>query len=181
MAHLSKDESVAVINIKLTAKGRELLTKGIKDEDLFDLVKYSFGDSEIDYRLINGTDDSKITGLLIQEPSFEGADLKSKLYQSGEPPSGTALVSLTVNEITMTKNQSGINVGASTSWLPIEIFDEEYVWTNLGPLNDYDFNIVKNTDTKGASFVTYDVVGSTTIKVEGKTSSTYALLTLNIE
>ena len=175
MAHLKKTDEVSLINIKLTGKGREFLAKGFKDDNVFDIVKFAFGDSEVDYRLTT-IDDS-----LVLEPSSEAVDLTHKVYASGSIPSGTSLVSLTNTIVSMTTHQSGIDVGASTTWPPIEgAYSEQYKWTNLGPLNDYDFSMNLSLDTKTATFSTFDTTGTTSVKVAGETSGKYAIITLTI-
>ena len=45
MSYLPKSESVSLVNLKLTDAGREFLAKGFKDDNVFDIVKFSLGDS----------------------------------------------------------------------------------------------------------------------------------------
>lgn len=176
MSFLSKDETSSLISIKLTDKGREFLAKGFKDDNVFDIVKFSLGDSEVDY-----TNVDNISNQLVTEPMNNPTDLKSKIYASGVVPAGTPLVSLTTNNVTMTVYQSGQEVAASSTWYPVEgIYSEEYSWTNLGPLEDYDFGMSVSPDTKSVTLRVFDVVGTTTIKVQGMTSGAYALFTLTI-
>jgi len=179
--YISQENTAALVNIKLTDKGRELLTKGLRDDSNFDIVKFAFGDSEVDYRLYSVADDSKILSTLIMEPANQATDLKTKLYASGVVPSGTPVVNLSPATVDMTQYQTNINVSVSTTWLPVDgNYVEEYSWTNLGPLTDYDFRMTKSVDTSTATLTTYDTTGSTTVKVQGQTSGKYALLTLNI-
>lgn len=173
--YLNNEETATLVNVKLTSKGREYLARGFKTDNIFDLVKFSFGDSEIDY-----ASSSPLSGMVF-EPSNESVDLKYKVYSSGLVPSGSPIVSLSQNSITMSKYQTGISVSVTTQWPPVEgNYVESYKWTNLGPLNDYDFNIVKSNDTRAAVFTTQDVVGTTRVKIEGTTSGKYAILTVNI-
>lgn len=175
MGFLYNDETVSLINVKLTDKGRELLAKGFKDDNIFDVVKFSLGDSDVDYRI------STIDGTLVLKPESANGDIKSKIYASGVIPSGTPTVSLTNTTIGMGTYEGGISVGASTSWAPITgNYVEQYIWTNLGPLQDYDFNMVLSVDTTVAEFRTFDTVGTTMVKVRGVTSGAYEILTLNI-
>jgi len=181
MAYLDKSETVSLINIKLTDKGREFLAKGFKDDNVFDIVKFALGDSEIDYSQNVIGDDSDILAQEITEPTNNPVDLKSKIFASGVVPNGTPVVSLTSTAIEMTEYQSGIGVGASTQWQPVDgVYLEEYSWTNLGPLEDYDFGISLSVDTRSATLRTFDTTGTTTIRVKGITSGEYALLTLTI-
>jgi len=181
MGNLSQEVTAALANIRLTAKGREYLARGFNDGNSFDIVKFSFGDSEVDYRL-NETDNAEITGLMVNEPEVNASDFKSKLYITGSMPSGTPIVTLSSNELNMSKNSANQSVSVYTDWKPIDgQYIEEYRWTNLGPLNDWDFAIERSLDTKIGTFRTYDTAGSTRIKIEGLTSGRYSILTLNIE
>ncbi len=176
MSFLSKEESVSLINIKLTDKGREFLAKGFKDDNVFDIVKFSLGDSEVDYSNVDN-----ISLQQILEPINNPADLKSKLYVSGVVPDGIPIVSLSTTNVEMTKYQSGVGVAATTQWSPITgVYNEDYSWTNLGPLEDYDFSMTRSLDTKTVTIRTYDTTGSTVIKVMGMTSGVYTLFNLTI-
>lgn len=177
MAFLPKDETASLVSIKLTDKGREFLAKGFKDDNVFDVVKFSLGDSEVDY---TQTADG-ITGGTITEPTNNPVDLKSKLFASGVVPDGASAVNLSTTQVSMTAWQSGIGVSVNTTWEPITgIYLEEYSWTNLGPLEDYDFGIATSNDTRSATLRSYDTTGTTTVKVEGMTSGKYALFTITI-
>ena len=177
MSYLDKSTDATVVSIKITDKGRELLARGLQEDDNFDIIKYSFGDSEINYNI----DDEDIETTSILEPSTKENDLVSKIYVSGVVPSGTSTINISTTEIDMNTNESGVHVSVYTEWPPIEgIFNEEYKWTNLGPLNDWDFGLSKSIDTKVANIRTYDVVGTTRIKVKGLTSGRYAVFTLKI-
>jgi hypothetical protein len=108
-------------------------------------------------------------------------DIKSKLYASGVVPHGTPSISLSDTSITMSKFQSGKQVVAHTQWDPVTgNYVEEYSWTNLGPLEDYDFGISKSLDTTTATIRAYDTTGTTTVRVLGMTSGVYSLFTLTI-
>lgn len=182
MSYLKKGTTSTLINIKLTEKGRELLAKGFKDDNVFDIAKFSLGDSEVDYSLINGGDDSLLTSQLILSPSNVADDPAFKLYASGVVPNGTPYVTLSTSVLNMTRYQSDVSISVNTSWSPVSRFYiEEYRWINLGPLNDYDFSISKSLDTRVGTIRTYDTVGTTVIKIQGMISGAYALLTLNIE
>jgi len=175
MGILKNDETVSLVNVRLTKKGRELLSNGFKNDNVFDIVKFSLGDSEVNYRLTD------IDGTFVLKPEIANNEVKTKLYVSGTIPSGTSTVSLTNTTIAMGKNESGISVGASTSWPPVSgNYIEQYTWKNLGPLNDYDFNMVLSNDTTTIALQTFDVTGTTTIRVKGQTSGSYETLTLNI-
>jgi len=174
--YLQKDETASLINIKLTDKGRELLAKGFQDDNVFDIVKFSLGDSEVNYNNVDN-----ISNQLVTEPMNSPPDLKYKIYASGTIPEGIPVVSLTQTNIEMTLWQTGVQVGASSIWAPVDgIYSEEYSWTNLGPLEDYDFGITRSYDTRNITLRAFDVVGSTVIKVQGMTSGAYALLNLTI-
>lgn len=176
MSYLSKEDTLSLVNIKLTDKGREFLATGFKMDNIFDIVKFSLGDSEIDYSLSS----EDILKQKIMEPINNPPDLKSKIYAYGVAPSGIATISLESLSITLSKFGSASNK-VSTTWSPIDgEFNEEYTWTNLGPLNDYDFAISKSRDTKTAKISAFEITGSTTIKVMGVTSGEYALFSLTI-
>lgn len=177
MSFLDKSGDAKVVSIRITNKGRELLSKGLREDDNFDIVKYSFGDSEINYNM----EDEDIEKTSILEPSTREVDLVSKIYSIGVIPDGTPRLYLSTTEVDMSKNESGVNVSVYTEWPPIDgIFNEEYRWTNLGPLNDWDFSLVKSLDTKVATIQTYDTVGTTTIRVKGLVSGIYRTFTLTI-
>ena len=175
MGLLDTNVTATLVDIKLTKKGKELIAKGFKDDNIFDVVKFSFGDSEIDYRIDNPS------GVSITEASVDSVDFKSKLYASGTIPSGTPTISLTNTSISMTTEQKDISVAATTNWPPVVgVYDEKYTWMNLGPLNDYDFIMTQSLDTKAITLQTLDVTGSTTVKVQGLTSGVYTTFTLNV-
>jgi len=176
MSYLSKDSEVSLVNIKLTDKGREFLAAGFKDDNIFDIVKFSLGDSEVDYTL----SDALILSQQVLEPTNAPPDIKKKIYSYGTPPNGTPVLNLDSSNIVLSKYGSG-SVIASTIWGSENgSFSEEYSWINLGPLKDYDFNIVKSTDTKTGTISAFDTTGTTTIKVMGISSGAYSLFTLTI-
>ncbi len=181
MAYISKENTSSVVNVRLTDKGREFLAKGFKDDNVFDIVKFALGDSEVDYSVYTSGDDSNILALEITEPTTNPVDLKSKIYSSGVIPTGEATISLTSSAVAMTEWQSGYGVGVSTQWEPVDgIYREEYQWTNLGPLEDYDFGITLSVDTRTATLRSYDTTGTTTVRVKGMTSGKFTTLTLTI-
>lgn len=180
MAFLNNNVEATLVNIKMTEKGRELLTKGLKEDDNFDIVKYSFGDSEINYTL------DAASGTSIQEPAAKEVDLVYKLYASGTVPSGTPTMTLSTDEVNMSTYQTGVMgsqgvVHATTYWAPVEgTYQEEYKWTNLGPLNDWDFQVLQTYDTKSATIRTFGTTGTTTVKVKGMISGLHKTFVLNI-
>jgi hypothetical protein len=160
----------------LTDRGREFLAKGFKDDNIFDVVKFSFGDSEVDY-----TNELTISNQEIMEPMNNPPDLKFKLYAYGTAPDGIPYVSINPSVLNATVYTDNMQVNASTVWSPVAgIYNEEYSWTNLGPLQNYDFGLTTSPDTKMATIRTYDTTGTTTIRAMGLTSGEYALLILNI-
>lgn len=181
MSYLDKTGGATVVSVRLTEKGREFLAKGFKDDNVFDIVKFSLGDSEIDYGRQTVGDATNILAQLVTEPTVNPSDLKSKLYASGVIPTGEATISLTTTDVQMTKYQSGYGIGVSTTWLPVEgLYNEDYLWTNIGPLEDYDFGMSISVDTRTATIRTFDTTGTTTVRVKGMTSGKYALFTLTI-
>lgn len=173
---LPQTATTSLVNVRLTDKGRELLTKGFFEQDKFDIVKFAFGDSEIDYSL----DDADITGGTVSRPDNYQVQFKSKLYASGTIPSGTPRVTATVTNVDLTQNQNR-DIQVTTYWPPVvgEYF-ENYKWENLGPLEDYDFQIIPANNTRTATIVVYDVTGSTQIKVIGQTTGRYAIIDVKI-
>lgn len=174
---LPRTGTTAIVNVKLTDKGRELLTKGFFDQDTFDIVKFAFGDSEVDYSL----DDEVITGqTLVTDPDNFQVDFKSKLYASGTIPEGTPLVSTNVTDVELGLNQN-VSIDASTVWPPVEgNYAEVYKWTNLGPLEDYEISILVSNNTRTATIISYDVSGTAKIKVQGLTSGKYKIVNLTV-
>lgn len=177
MSYLDRSVVATLLNVRITDKGRELLAKGMKEDDNFDIVKFSFGDSEVNYDV----DDTTIEDGAVLSPTVAASDLVYKIYSSGSVPSGTSSVNLSTTNIQMTRNQTDINVSVSTNWPPVQgIFQEDYQWTNLGPLNDYDFKIAKSVDNRVATLTSYSVTGTTTVKVKGMTTGKYATFNLTI-
>lgn len=173
---IPRSETSNVVSVRLTNKGRELLAKGIKIGDYFDIVKFSLGDSEMSYSLI---DEDNLPKILT--PSGGDDDFRSKIYSHGTKPDGTPSVIVSQSVINLSTNQSGIFQTVRTEWLPVVgNYIEDYIWTNLGPLNDWDFKISKTVDKTIATFTSFSVTGTTTIRVKGVTSGTYATFTLNI-
>lgn len=174
---LPRTGTTAIVNVKLTDKGRELLTKGFFEQDTFDIVKFAFGDSEVDYTL----DDEVITGqTLVTDPDNFQVDFKSKLYATGTVPSGNAVVSTNVTDVNLSLNQN-YSIDATTTWAPVEgTYAEIYKWTNLGPLEDYEINILVSNNTRTATIVSYDVEGTTQIKVQGLTSGQYKIVNVTV-
>lgn len=170
---LTTTATTTVVDIKLTSKGKELLAKGLNERDFFDIVSFAFGDSEVDYQ-------ASPSETVSTKASSDSVSFKSKLFVSGIIPTGTAAVSLTYSTLNLTKN-SRASIAASTTWPGVAgEYYENYTWQNLGPLNDYDFTISVDDNTRSATIITYDVLGTTTIKVMGQISGKYELLTLNI-
>jgi len=166
-----------LVNAKLTDKGRELLTSGFFDQDTFDIVKFAFGDSEVDYSLA----EADITGTTVSRPDNYQVDFKSKLYAKGTIPAGTPRVTLNLSDLTLTKNQS-YTVSVSTFWPPVAgEYLENYRWENLGPLEDWQYRIVPSNNTRSANIISYDVPGEAQIKVIGLTTGRYAILNLTVE
>jgi hypothetical protein len=173
---IPKSETINLVSVKLTNKGRELLTKGMNIGDYFDIVKFSFGDTEINYELIDENDLPNV-----MYPSSGIKDIQSKIYSYGVKPDGTPQIILSQNVVNLTRNQSGVFQTVRTEWLPVEgNYIEDYQWTNLGPLNDWDFKINKSVNKNMATFTSYNVAGTTRIRVKGMTSGAYTTFTLNI-
>lgn len=177
MGFLDNSETAPVIKVKLTSKGKELLSKGLKDQDMFDVVKFSFGDSEIDYSLpIENIQDQKMS-----EPDINTQTIRSKLYYSGDVPIGTPQAVLSIVS-GLVSTYGSIDVNVYTLWSPISgKYSEQYNWINLGPLEDYDFSLEKSNDTMSAKISAYDVTGSTRIKIQGQTSNAYSIFELFVE
>ena len=173
--YLSQSATTSLISIRLTDKGRELLAKGFKDDEIFDIVKFSFGDSEIDY-----TVGSASTLSFINEPETAAVDFKTRLYASGTIPSGTPTTTLSHATLNLSTYHDSV-VNAYTEWLPVDgYYLETYKWENLGPLNDYDFEIRPGTNTRSATIAALDVTGTTKVRIVGQTTGKYATFDLNI-
>lgn len=177
MPFLNNDDGSTIVSLRLTNAGRKLIAQGFKLDNIFDVVKFSFGDSEIDYDL----ETASIEAQEILDPETGAKDLTYKLYASGIEPSGDAIIQLSSTELNLSTYQSNITVSVSTQWEPVDgNYIEKYSWTNLGPLEDYDFGITTSIDTTTATIRTLGVVGTTYIRVRGETSGKYSILTLNI-
>jgi hypothetical protein len=170
---LNTTVATTVLDVKLTSKGKELLSKGLNERDFFDIVKFSFGDSEIDY-------ESNPSIAIGTRASSDSIPFKSRLFSTGVIPTGDAIISLFPGNIDITKGSS-VLIAAETTWPPISgIYYENYSWQNLGPMSDYDFTITVDENTRSASIISYDVIGTSTIKVTGQISGKYKIITLNI-
>jgi len=173
---LPQTATTSLVNVKLTDKGRELLTKGFFEQDTFDIVKFSLGDSEVDYNL----EDTEITGGSISRPDNYQVDFKSKLYASGVIPSGTPSISLSVTSVSLSINQSK-DIEATTFWPPVQgTYIESYKWENLGPLEDWEFEVLTSNNKRTGTIVAFDVTGNTQIKIVGQTTGKYAILDVSI-
>jgi hypothetical protein len=173
---LPQTASTSFVNVKLTDKGRELLTKGFFEQDTFDIVKFAFGDSEVDYVL----NDEDITGNTISRPDNYQVDFKSKLYANGTIPSGNPSVSLSVSSIELSQNQS-YNIDVRTLWPPVAgNYLESYKWVNLGPIEDWEIAITTTNNTRTGTIIAYDITGEMQVKVIGQTTGRYAVLDVKI-
>jgi len=178
MTFLNNDSSDPLITVKLTGEGRKLIANGFKLDNIFDMVKFAFGDSEIDYNF----DSSDILTQEILNPEISPIDLNTKLYFGGVEPSGEANVSLTQTDLVLSTQQTSESIGVTTTWPPIEgNYLEEYSWTNLGPLKNYEIQIVTSVATKSATIKSLGVTGTTKIKIKGDTSNKYAILNVTIQ
>lgn len=173
-----KQEETTLINVRLTDVGRKLLAKGMKEGvDIFDIVKFSFGDSEIDYRYIDDIDNPGILS-----PTTSETDISSKIYFRGIKPVGDPTIIVSSSDVSLTTFQEGGLISVYTEWLPIVgKYVEEYKWLNLGPMEDWDFKINLSMDTSVATFRSYGVTGESKIKIIGLTSGRYETITLSIE
>jgi len=176
------DDTTATVHIKLTDKGRELITRGTLEQD-FDIVKFAFGDSDIDYQ-------SSPESAVISSPPSKITDLTSKLFQSGTMPKGDledAYISVngSIDSANLTLSTFSTptidNVTVSSTWLPFTDYQESYTWENLGPLNDWDFNIIVSADKKSAKVESLGLTGTAKIKIKGSKTNKYGILNLTIE
>jgi hypothetical protein len=176
------DDTTATVHIKLTDKGRELITRGTLEQD-FDIVKFAFGDSDVDYQ-------SNPEAAIISSPPSRITDLTSKLYQSGTMPEGDLedahikvngsedSANLTMSTFSTPKTN---NCVVSSLWLPFTDYRESYTWENLGPLNDWDFNINVSSNKKSAKIESLGITGTAKIKIKGSKTNKYGILNLTIE
>ena len=178
MAFLKQEQNDPLITVKLTNIGRKLIANGFKLDNIFDMVKFAFGDSDIDYT----QDSSDIENQLIVEPELSAKDFTTKLYHSGIEPSGDANISLTQTALILTTLQTSESIGASTIWPPVEgNYIEQYHWTNLGPMKDYEIQIVTAVNTTSATIKSIGFTGTTKIKVKGATSGKHSIINVTIQ
>ena len=175
------------VRVKLTDKGRELITKGTLEED-FDIVKFAFGDSDIDYSV----SEASIGDAVISSPPSRVLDLTSKLYQSGIKPTADvtdAYIKVNGSESASKLSMStystpeSTNVEVMTVWDPFITgagYRESYSWENLGPLNDWDFKMTVSADKKSATIESLGITGVANIKIKGQKSNQHGILTLTI-
>jgi len=186
MGFLNNESTAPEITVTLTDAGRALLANGFKLDNIFDIVKFSFGDSDVDYFYDNGDPDNGdpdtvISDQLLSIPTSGLVDLSSKLYYSGIEPEGDAMLSLTQSTLNLTVGQTSESIGVSTSWPPVEgLYIEQYSWVNLGPMLDYEVQIIKSTNTTSATVRSLGVTGTTNIRVKGLTSGVYTILSVTI-
>jgi len=83
------DSSSSIVSAILTRKGRELLAK---NDGSFRIVKFAFGDDEINYQLYNAAtdNDTDILNLPVLEPSSN--ELTALRYRLVSAPKGTIQV-----------------------------------------------------------------------------------------
>ncbi len=178
MPFLKQETTDALITVKLTDMGRKLIANGFKLDNIFDMVKFSFGDSEIDYTI----DRDDLLEQQILEPEIVNSDLTTKLYYSGVEPDGTATISMTQTDLILTTQQTSESIGVTTIWPPVEgTYVEQYQWTNLGPLKDYEVQLITAANTTSATIRSLGITGSTKIRVKGVTSGSSAILNVTIQ
>jgi len=112
------DSSSSIVTAILTRKGRELLAK---NDGSFRIVKFAFGDDEINYQLYNAAtqDDTNILNLPVLEPSSN--ELTALRYRLVSSPQGTIQVAyltvapsyLTLQNLTV-RNPRLPNIGTIT-------------------------------------------------------------------
>ena len=182
MGFLNSESTAPEITVTLTDAGRALLANGFKLDNIFDIVKFSFGDSDVDYYYdTDGNSETDIADQQLSIPTSTRFDLTSKLYYSGVEPAGDAMLSLTQSTLNLTVGQVSESVGVSTSWPPVDgLYLEQYSWKNLGPMLDYEVQIVKSSNTTSATVRSLGVTGTTNIQVKGLTSGVYTILSVTI-
>lgn len=162
------NETGTTVEVRLTNKGREYLTNG----NLFNMVKFCFGDSEIDY-----TSDV-ISGSPISYPNINNQFIKTKLYYRGNTPSGDPEL-IVNNYIQNIPRNSTIQISINTHWYPIESYYENYSIERLGTV-DYRYMSIQKLTNNDYLINTYDLTGSTQLKILGLTSNEYRVLDFNI-
>jgi len=178
MAFLNNESVDPLITVKLTNMGRKLIANGFKLDNVFDMVKFAFGDSDIDYD--QGV--PAIESQQILEPEIGITDIAKKLYYAGIEPDGDAQIALTQTELVLTPHQLSESVGVTTIWPPVEgNYLEQYSWTNIGPLKDYELQIVTSQNTTSATFNSVGVTGTTKVRIKGMTSGEYSILNVTIQ
>jgi len=180
MPFLSKSASTTVVDIKLTAKGRELLASG---ED-FKITQFAFGDTEMNY-LIPLNDAGEETGYTARTQTnilgalYADQPIKNKLYVSGVVPTGTPQVIISSDEVSIPLNGSK-DISAYSLWSPAtDVYDEAYRWTNLGPMEDRFMKFGTSNQSKVLTITAKRKTGSTTLKVEGQTTGAYKLIAID--
>ena len=174
MAYLNTGTSV--VDVKLTDKGRELLGTGN-----FKIAKFAFGDSEIDYEIETGSTFTSLDESFILGAIDNPADIRFKLYKSGQKPTGTPYLSVIADDIEMQVGDERTAM-VETYWPPLtDVYGEEYVWTNIGPMSDDDLVLIPSTNTKSCVIIATDTTGTLKLKVEGLVSGAYTTIDIEVK
>jgi hypothetical protein len=161
-------ETGTTVEVRLTNKGRELLTKG----EHFNLAKFCFGDSEIDY-----TSD-EISGSPMSYPNISNQFIKTKLYYRGNVPTGDPEIVIN-NYVQNIPRNSTLTLNVYTTWHPVQNYYEQYNISTVGEI-DYRYVSIQKLTNNHFNINTYDLTGSTQIKVLGLMSNEYTVLDFNI-
>lgn len=175
MMFLPQSDISAVVDVKLTNKGKELLANG----ESFKIIKFAFGDTEVNYQTPLTSTFESLAQSIVARSMQNAVDIQYKLYSSGLVPTGEPILVVSSDNINVPFNNTK-EIAVYTTWYPVlEPYVEEYKWINLGPMIDGSFRMVTSNETRVVSIRSLNVKGSTTIKVVGMISGSYRLVTVN--
>ena len=185
------DSSSSVLDCILTRKGRELLAK---NDGSFKIVKFAFGDDEINYQLYNldNDDDNDILNLPILEPSSnEETALRYRLITLGQGAVTVARLIATPNLLVLSSKKdpnpviptSGAitikTIGATDNSYTVSSRDNRIVTTSVS-------NVTLDNDSDGGStaiiiITAGEVSGSTLVDITGNDSGATTTIAINVK
>lgn len=185
------DSSSSVVDCILTRKGRELLAK---NDGSFKIVKFSFGDDEINYQLynLNTDDDADILNLPILEPSSnEETALRYRLITMGQGAVSVARLVLTPNLLVLSSRidpNPGIPTSGAITVKTIGGTDNSYSLTTRDAriATASLSNVTLDNDEDGGStaiiiITAGDVSGSTLIDIVGNDTGAISTIAVNVK
>jgi hypothetical protein len=179
MAFIPQTSTTIFCRTKLTDLGKQYLvdldeTKRKK----FNLSKFAFGDSEIDYSLLPEQIAGNTAQITSPSPTKDGITSMvyyiNKILDAPNAPTRNSELVLSTNELVISRNQS-FAIHATTFWPNKKNkFYEKYTWENLGPFKE--INLTPINDTQSVTVKLGAGNGGSGISARGMTTGLKAIL-----